>query len=65
MKNGDEFKGVIIKEDQNLIILKTENGELNLIASNVSSIENETYTGKFRFANSHDTRYFSDLLEFQ
>ena len=58
MKNGDEFKGVIIKKDQNTITLKTDNGELNLIASNVNSIESETYTGKFRFANSQDTRYF-------
>lgn len=58
MKNGDEFKGIIIKNDQNTITLKTENGELNLIASNVKLIENETYTGKYRFANSHATRYF-------
>jgi small nuclear ribonucleoprotein (snRNP)-like protein len=58
MKNGDEFKGVLVKKDQNTVLLKTENGELNLITSNVISIEKETYNGKFRFANVHDTRYF-------
>ncbi|MEY5042404.1 MAG: hypothetical protein RLZZ414_1968 [Bacteroidota bacterium] len=58
MKNGDEFKGIILKKDQNTITLKTDNGELNLLAANVISIETETYSGKFRFANSHDTRYF-------
>ncbi len=58
MKNGDEFKGIILKKDQNTITLKTDNGELNLLAANVISIETETYAGKFKFANSHDTRYF-------
>ena len=58
MKNGDEFKGVIIKQDQITITLKTLNGDLNLLAVNVISIEIDTYSGKFRFANSHDTRYF-------
>jgi small nuclear ribonucleoprotein (snRNP)-like protein len=58
MKNGDEFRGVIVKKDEQTVTLKTENGELNLIASNVKSIENDTNTGKFRFTNPHDTRYF-------
>ena len=58
MKNGDEYKGTLIKEDNNRMLLKTVNGEINLIASNVSSIENYDYSGKFEFANPHDTRYF-------
>lgn len=58
MKNGDEFKGELMKRDENIITLKTENGELNLIVSNVVSLENDVYDGKFRFSNPHDTRYF-------
>ena len=58
MNNGDEFKGHIIKKDNETFVIKTENGVLNLIASNVSSIENYDYEGKFEFANPHDSRYF-------
>jgi small nuclear ribonucleoprotein (snRNP)-like protein len=58
MKNGDEYKGTISKRDSETIVLKTVNGEISLIASNVSAIENYDYTGKFEFANPHDTRYF-------
>jgi len=58
MNNGDEFSGEIIKKDDKIITLKTVNGEINLIAANVKSIENNDYDGKFSFANPHDTRYF-------
>jgi small nuclear ribonucleoprotein (snRNP)-like protein len=58
MKNGNEYKGTISKKDNETIVLKTVNGEINLIASNVRSIENYDYEGKFEFANPHDTRYF-------
>jgi len=58
MNNGDEFRGEIIKKDDKIITLKTVNGEINLIAANVKSIENYNYDGKFSFANPHDTRYF-------
>ena len=58
MKNGDEYKGTISKKDSETIVLKTVNGEINLIATNVRSIENYNYEGKFEFANPHDTRYF-------
>ena len=58
MKNGDEFKGTISKRDSEVIILKTLNGEINLIASNVSSLEGYDYEGKFKFANPHETKYF-------
>jgi small nuclear ribonucleoprotein (snRNP)-like protein len=57
MKNGDEYKGTISKKDIESIVLKTVNGEINLIASNVRSIENYEYEGKFEFANPHDSRY--------
>tara|TARA_X000001036_G_C20602508_1_gene775533 strand:- start:309 stop:1037 length:729 start_codon:yes stop_codon:yes gene_type:complete len=58
MKNGDEYKGSILKKDNERILLSMENGEINLIVSNVNSIENYDYVGKFEFANPHDTRYF-------
>jgi len=58
MKNSDEYKGAISKRDGETIVLKTVNGEIYLITSNVISIENYDYVGKFQFANSHDTRYF-------
>ncbi len=58
MKNGEEYKGVFIQKTENTIILRTANGDLNLIASNVSSITEDDYKGKYRFENAHDTRYF-------
>ena len=58
MKNGDEYKGFIKKRDDEKILLSMVNGEINLIVSNISSIENYDYIGKFGFANPHDTRYF-------
>lgn len=58
MQNGDEYVGQILSKTDNLLILLTENGELNLIASNVKSIEENTYTGRFGFPNPHETRYF-------
>ncbi|MCF8374417.1 MAG: hypothetical protein K9H64_22540 [Bacteroidales bacterium] len=58
MNNGDEYEGQILKRDDKTIVLKTVNGEINLFVSNVRSIENNDYVGKFKFANPHDTRYF-------
>ena len=43
MNNGDEYKGQILHKDNKTILLKTVNGEINLIASNVSSIETDTF----------------------
>ncbi|OUU01308.1 MAG: hypothetical protein CBB92_03435 [Flammeovirgaceae bacterium TMED32] len=58
MKNGDDYKGVLLKQGDGRILLKTVNGEMNLIASNIHSLENYDYEGRFEFANPHDTRYF-------
>ena len=60
MNNGDEFKGTILDKGNETILLKTVNGEINLISSNVSTIKNyeNDYDGKYEFANPHDTRYF-------
>lgn len=58
MNNGDEFQGLILVQNKETINLQTVNGEINLIASNVKSIENYNYKGKFGFPNPHDTRYF-------
>ncbi len=58
MKNGDDFTGDIIKMDKEIIELKTANGIMQLIASNVKSIEPIDANLNFSFANPHDTRYF-------
>ncbi len=58
MKNGEEYNGEVLRKDSASIVLKTVNGEINLIASNVRSIDSYDYSGKFEFANPHDTRYF-------
>ena len=58
MKNGDEFTGKIIKQDSQTITLLTENGEMNLFADKVKSINDLEYSGKFSYPNPHDTRYF-------
>ncbi|MEY2898858.1 MAG: hypothetical protein RL138_911 [Bacteroidota bacterium] len=58
MKNGTEYTGTIKSKTTNNLVLMTENGELNLIAGNVKSINANSYKGKYRFSNSHETRYF-------
>jgi len=58
MENGDEFQGQIIQQDSLSLVLKMKNGELNLIAANITSIETSDYNGKFLFKNPNDTRYF-------
>lgn len=58
MNNGETFKGQIISRDDDRIVLRTVNGEISLIAANVRSVKNYTYTGRFNFENPHDTRYF-------
>lgn len=58
MNNGDEYVGQILQRDSALIVIRTEIGDLNLISSKVSSIEEYGYAGKFRFPNPHDSRYF-------
>lgn len=56
MNNGDKYEGTIISRDSETIVLKTINGEINLIASNVSSFVNSNK--KHQFANPHVSRYF-------
>ncbi len=58
MKNGDDYNGTLLQQDEQSITLKTVNGSVNLIAANIKSIEQSTYTGKYLFPNAHDTRYF-------
>jgi small nuclear ribonucleoprotein (snRNP)-like protein len=58
MNNGEEYQGRIHRQDSQIIVLYTENGEIKLKASNVKLIETYDYTGKFSFPNPHDTRYF-------
>lgn len=58
MKNGDEYVGQIVKRDSALMVIRTENGDFDLISSKVSSIEVFDYKGKFQFPNPHDSRYF-------
>lgn len=58
MKNGDEYRGTILSEDDEKIILRTVNGEISLIKSQLVSVESYDYKGTFDFENPHDTRYF-------
>ncbi len=58
MKNGETYNGTLLQQDEQTIILKTVNGSTSLIAANIKSIQKYTYTGKFRFSNPQDTRYF-------
>ena len=58
MKNGEQFQGQILSKTDGTILLKTENGELKLIANKIRSIETVKYKGKYDFANPHATRYF-------
>lgn len=58
MNNGEEYTGKIIHQDGQAIILKTENGEMNLITIRIRSITPITYQGIFSYENPHKTRYF-------
>lgn len=58
MKDGQEFRGVIVLEDETSITLKTANGTLILDKSQIKERKFDDYTGDFRFPNSHQTRYF-------
>ena len=58
LRNGDEYNGEIHKQDSAILTLMTENGKIELIRSNIRSIELYEYDGRFAFANSHVTRYF-------
>jgi len=58
MENGDEFEGQIMQQDSSKVVLKMKNGEVNLIATNIKSIEESDYDGEFSYKNPNDTRYF-------
>lgn len=58
MKDGEQYTGQVVRRDSENVVLRTANGEIQLIASNIRSIENYNYTGKYNFPNPHDTRYF-------
>lgn len=58
MRNGDEFKGIIISQDSRIVVLQTENGILNLNAQNVNTIETDFTNGKFSFSNPNANGYF-------
>lgn len=58
MKDGEVYTGEIVSRDSEIVVLRTVNGEIRLIASNIRSIESYDYKGKFKYPNPHDTRYF-------
>lgn len=58
MKNGEEYSGYIISKDEKTLVLRTENGDINLISENIVSIKTDNYKGKYAFENPHDSRYF-------
>lgn len=58
MKNGEEYKGEILEKNDKTIVLKTVNGKIDLIATNVEKIEDESYTGEYRYDNPTPSKYF-------
>lgn len=58
MKSGDEYEGIITDENDENIVLKTVNGEINLIAKQVEKIKEPTKRRKNTLPNHHSTRYF-------
>ena len=56
--DGDEYIGKIVREDSTSIILKTSNADIIISKSKIKEIETYKYSGKFRFPNLNDTRYF-------
>ena len=58
MNDGDEYTGKIVKEDSTIIILKTTNADIIISKSNIKKIDIYKYSGKFKFPNLNDTRYF-------
>jgi hypothetical protein len=58
MNNGEEFVGDVIKQDNEILILNSKNGELKLKVIQIEKIEEYTYLGDFLFPSSHATRYF-------
>lgn len=58
MNDGEKFEGYVHRRDSTFIVLKTVNAEIILSTINIKSIEINDYSGKFKFANFHDTRYF-------
>jgi hypothetical protein len=58
MKNGEEYKGLIVDQNTNFIVIRTFNGDFRLNAEYIAKIELDDYDGKFAFRNPNDTRYF-------
>jgi len=58
MNNGEEFVGDVIKQDDDILILNSKNGELKIKVIQIKKIEKYTYEGDFLFPSSHETRYF-------
>ena len=56
--DGDEFSGRILSHDSTSINLETENGIFSLSKKKIKKLESYDYTGKFKFPNPQDTRYF-------
>ena len=58
MSDGDEYRGIYIEKTDKHVIIKTNNGEIRLLSTNIKTLEIDTYEGEFKFPNPHDTRYF-------
>lgn len=56
--DGEEYKGSIILNNEEKLILKTNNGEVMIVSKNVKTIEQINEKNKFEYPNPHDTRYF-------
>lgn len=58
MQNGQEYQGQVITRTDSILLLRTINGDLYLIAANIGSLDTLSRMGPYEFTNPHDTRYF-------
>lgn len=58
MLNGEEYKGEVVKKSNEIIVLKTLNGRVELIVSNIDTIEEDEYKGKYSYDNPIPSKYF-------
>lgn len=55
---GETYTGEVVYIDSSNTVLKTKSVEFNILNSSIKKIEIYNYTGKYRYPNFNDTRYF-------
>lgn len=58
LENGDEYRGIVILENEEEMILSTDNGEVTLETNQIKKIEEDNYEGKYDYENLSKTHYF-------